>query len=91
MPVGNGYAPYIRSKALPDDYMVRIMGLPEIGAFGQTYEIDVELSYHPRLDYSSLRPGTHFLLVEGPKTIGSGEVRSEMFVVERDGGIAGRP
>lgn len=75
LPVGNGYAPYLRTSTGHQDLAIRVNGMPEQGGqFGVPYDVELELSYHPALDYSTVQPGTSFSLVEGPKVIGEGKV-----------------
>ena len=82
MPVGSGYAPYIRTSSLKEDLPVRLYGLPESGNFDAEYNVELELSYHPRIDYSGLKSGDEFSLIEGVKVVGSGVISSGIFLKE---------
>jgi hypothetical protein len=82
MPVGSGYAPYIRASSFKEDLPIRVYGLPASGRFDAEYDAELELSYHPRLDYSALKSGDEFSLIEGVKVIGSGVILSEIFAKE---------
>ena len=41
---------------------------------GEERVIEMELVYHPLVDYSRLTSGRHFLIKEGSKTVGEGHV-----------------
>jgi len=49
------------------------------GSFETEYEVELELSYHPRIDYSPLSEGKKFKLIEGPKMVGEGIVTSMIY------------
>lgn len=81
VPVGDGYAPYLR----PDGFTaygaaVRVRGMPDHESQHEvTYAVEIELTYYPHPEYWSLIPGATFLLVEGPKVVGNGEITSEHY------------
>ena len=59
---------------------VRINGLPSSeGQFEIAYEVEVELMYHPKINYAPLTPGVTFQLMMGPKTVGEGVVISPIY------------
>jgi hypothetical protein len=74
MPINDGYAPYLKIPMSTDDLPIRIYGLPPDGVFDRDYEIDVELTYHPKVNYGALIQGVKFELVEGPKIVGYGQI-----------------
>ncbi len=79
-PVGDGYAPYLRTSTGHQGLAIRVNGMPELGGqFGVPYDVELELSYHPALDYSMVQLGTSFSLVEGPKVVGEGKVISSRY------------
>jgi hypothetical protein len=81
-PVGDGYAPYLRTSTGKQDLAVRVNGMPEQdGRFSVSYDVELELSYHPAVDYSSLQRGTPFYMIEGRKVVGEGEVTSSQYDV----------
>lgn len=79
VPTGDGYAPYLRATPCVDDLAIRINGMPPDGKFDTTYDVALELSYHPRIDYAKLKEGIRFLLIEGPKMVGEGVVTSAIY------------
>jgi hypothetical protein len=79
VPIRDGYAPYVRVGGLAEDLPVRVNGMPINGQYETSYEVDLELSYHPKLSYSALQPNTVFEIIEGPKIIGEGIIISEIF------------
>jgi len=79
MPVGSGFAPYLRSSVFSNDLAVRINGMPVSGKYATDYEVEVELSYHPKVDYSLLEIGTRFEVIEGRKVVGKGNVLSAIY------------
>ena len=79
VPIRNGYAPYIRSDANAQDLAVRINGMPINGKYETPYDVEIELTYHPRVDYSCLINGTKFTMIEGSKTVGEGTVTSAIY------------
>ncbi|WP_438483192.1 hypothetical protein [Oleiharenicola lentus] len=42
---------------------IRVYGLPASGSFDAEYSAELELSYHPRVDYSALNSGDEFSLI----------------------------
>lgn len=80
VPVGDGYAPYLRAGSFTNALAIRVNGMPSEGKFDTEYEAALELTYYPRVDYSKLQEGTRFLLLEGPKTVGEGVVTSAIYV-----------
>jgi hypothetical protein len=79
VPVSDGYAPYLRAATLSTDLPARLNGIPSNGKYDTSYEVEIELSYHPKLDYSSLTEGSKVELVEGPKVVGEGIVTSKIY------------
>jgi hypothetical protein len=79
VPVLDGYAPYIRSKVLPVDLAIRVNGMPVNGKYETSYNVTLEFTYHPKIDYSALVSGLSFQLVEGLKHIGEGTITSDIF------------
>lgn len=76
MPVGTGYAPYLRIPGEDDIYAVRINEMPSDGEYSDEYAIEVELTYHPRIDYSSLLKADRFEIIEGPTVVDEGRAIS---------------
>lgn len=76
MPVGSGYAPYLRSGLAAEDLAVRVNDVPAGADFGQTITVTIELSYYPKLDYGALAAGVPFQLIEGPKIVAEGVCKS---------------
>jgi len=80
VPVGDGYAPYLRIVSSEIVFPVRINGMPTVASkFEITYAVELELTYYPQIDYSSLIFGITFELVEGPKVIGNGKITSNKY------------
>ena len=78
MPIGNGYAPYIRSARASEDLAVRVNNIPEGAQFGQRIMVTLELSYFAQLDYGALAEGVPFELIEGPKVVAEGVCKSKI-------------
>ncbi|RYG31288.1 hypothetical protein EON81_23235 [bacterium] len=72
MPVGSGFAPYLRTDLVPDELAVRVEDVPGDARFGEPVQVKLELSYHPDLDYGPLREGVRFVLILGSKTVAEG-------------------
>ena len=71
MPIGNGYAPYIKTEKPNFPLAIRINGLPLSGGqFKELYHVDVELMCYPKIDYRMLIDGGRFQLTEGTKCVG---------------------
>ncbi|HEY3757190.1 MAG TPA: hypothetical protein VGL42_13650 [Opitutaceae bacterium] len=79
MPIGDGYAPYLRSVAMPEDVPVRVLGLPKNGTFDASHDVELELTAHPEIDCSALEHSEPFELVMGVKVVGQGVVSSDIF------------
>ncbi|MFC4161649.1 hypothetical protein [Chitinimonas lacunae] len=43
------------------------------------YQVELELSYHPKLDYSALERANTFRLIEGIREIGEGWISSSIY------------
>jgi len=78
MPVGSGYAPYLRTGLVAEDLAVRINEVPSGAMFGEFVVVSIELIYHPRIDYGHLTDGVPIQLIEGTKVVAVGFCRSEM-------------
>jgi hypothetical protein len=78
MPVGSGYAPYLRSNLVSDDLAVRVNNIPDNAQFGEAINVTLELSYFPQLDYGPLADGVPIMLIEGPKVIAEGCCKSSI-------------
>lgn len=76
MPVGNGYAPYLRTQLTDQDLAVRINQVPDGAEHGDTIRVSIELSYYPKFDYGNLIEGTPIQLIEGPKVVAEGRCLS---------------
>jgi hypothetical protein len=76
MPVGSGYAPYLRTGLVPDDLTVRVNDVPVGAEFGAAITVTLELTYFPQLDYGPLADGVPIMLIEGPKVIAEGFCKS---------------
>lgn len=76
MPVGSGYAPYLRSALADEDLAVRVNNIPVGADFGQTISVLIELSYYPQQDYGMLADGVPIQLIEGPKIVAEGICKS---------------
>lgn len=75
IPIGSGYAPYLRSGLTHEDLAVRI-NVPSGTQFDQAINITIELSYYPKRDYGALAEGVPIQLMEGPKIIAEGICKS---------------
>ncbi len=78
MPVGRGYAPYLRTGLVPEDFAVRVDNVPPGSEFGVAITITLELTYFPKLDYGPLADGVPIKLVEGPKIVAEGICKSSI-------------
>ena len=78
MPVGSGYAPYLRTSLVLDDLAVRVNDAPANAPFGEAIMVTLELMHFPRLDYGPLTEGVPILLIEGPKIIAEGVCKSSI-------------
>jgi hypothetical protein len=78
--IGDGYAPYVRIAGLASDLPIRINGMPRDGRYEVSYDVELELSYHPRIDYSQLREDVQIQIIEGPKVVGEGVVTSAVYL-----------
>ena len=78
MPVGSGYAPYIRSGLVAEDLAVRVNNMPAGADFGQRIRVSIELSYFPEQNYGAFTEGVPIQLVEGPKIVAEGICKSEI-------------
>lgn len=76
MPVGSGYAPYLRSGLTPEDLAVRVNNIPSGAQFGQAINVTIELSYYPKLNYGALAESVPIQLIEGPKIVAEGICKS---------------
>jgi len=83
LPVGDGYAPYVRIEGASHDLAVRLNGLPLEGIYDVQYDVEMELMYHPQVDYGVMSIGKTFTLVEGIKAIGEGFMVSAILQKER--------
>jgi hypothetical protein len=81
MPVGSGYAPYLRSEVTAEDLAVRVNNVPAGADFGQTISVSIELSYYPQQDYGPLVDGVPIQLIEGPKVVAEGVCKSAIITV----------
>lgn len=81
MPVGSGYAPYLRTGLVPDDLAVRVNNVPAGAEFGAAIMVTIELTYYPQLDYGPLADGVPIMLVEGPKVIAEGICKSPIITI----------
>lgn len=72
MPMGSGYAPYLRCTALDEDLAVRVNDVPDGARFGERITVSLELTYHPAVNYGALAPGVAFQLLEGPQVVAEG-------------------
>ena len=75
-PFWAGYRPHLIADG--SDTMLGIIVIaPDENAMiypGSEAEIEMELVYHPQMDYSLLQKGKHFTIQEGAKTVGEGIV-----------------
>ncbi len=76
MPIGSGYAPYLRSGLVAEDVAVRVNNIPTGADFGQAISVLIELSYYPQQDYGALAEGVPIQLIEGPKVVAEGICKS---------------
>ena len=76
MPVGSGYAPYLRSSLAGEDLAVRVNNVPDGAQFGESITVSIELSYFPQFDYGALAEGVPIQLIEGPKVVAEGVCKS---------------
>ena len=62
-------------NVIVDDYLgVRFLCAPKEPLAEQTLECELELMYHPRVNYDAVRDGVTFTVREGGKIIGFGVV-----------------
>ena len=80
MPVGSGYAPYLRTSLVSEDLAVRVNEVPSGADFGQVISVLIELSYHPQQDYGALADGVPIQLIEGPKIVAEGVCKSGIVI-----------
>lgn len=67
----------IDGNMIVDDYLgVRFLSGPEEPIPEQRLECEMELMYHPSVDYDAAREGATFTVREGGKVIGFGVVTS---------------
>lgn len=78
MPIGSGYAPYIRSQSLQQDLAVRVNNVPAGAELDSEVQVELELSWFPRFNYDALKKGVKFVLVEGPKVVAEGVCCSDL-------------
>lgn len=78
MPVGSGYAPYLRTNLVQEDLAVRVNDVPFGAEFGAAITVTLELTYFPQLDYGPLADGVPIMLIEGPKIIAEGICKSSI-------------
>lgn len=72
-PFTAGYCPHLRVR--DSEWLgVRVSHVPAPVFPGQAETVRLELMYHPSLDYSLLKPGVQFVVLEGARTVGEGEV-----------------
>jgi len=76
MPLGDGYAPYLRTQLTDRDLAVRINKVPDGAKHGDTIRVIIELSYYPKFDYGNLTEGTSIQLIEGPRIVAEGRCLS---------------
>jgi len=76
MPVGDGYAPYLRTKLVDQDLAVRVNEVPDGARHGEAIRVSIELSYYPKFDCGNLSKGTPIQLIEGPKVVAEGRCLS---------------
>lgn len=81
MPVGNGYAPYLRSALISEDLAVRLNNVPAGAQFNQAINVTIELSYYPKLNYGMLTEGVSIQLIEGPKIVAEGICKSSIITI----------
>lgn len=82
MPVGDGYAPYLRSAVVKEDLAVRINGIPKGAEQGEVITVEVELTYYDKMSYGELSKDLPVELIEGPKTVASGICVSQIILPE---------
>lgn len=73
-PFYEGYCPHVVVEGSEELLDVRVVNCPDSVHPGDEKLLELELMYHPRLDYRALESGARFSLVEGPKVIGIGVV-----------------
>ncbi len=72
-------SPDIRTATPEDHYLgVRFLAAPAELSFQLAYECMLELSYHPRVDYSKASAGATFTIREGGRVIGFGTITERM-------------
>lgn len=72
MPVGSGYAPYLRCLPSGEDMAVRLHEVPPEVRHGDPFLVTIEIMYEPRIPYAGIEPGSRFDLVEGQRIVASG-------------------
>lgn len=73
-PFYEGYSPHVVVEGTDELLGVRVVRCRSLVEPGEEKVLELELMYHPRLDYRGLEPGARFSLVEGAKVIGTGVV-----------------
>jgi translation elongation factor EF-Tu-like GTPase len=73
-PFTDGYCPHVRVLGSELWLGVRVSHVAAPVFPGQSATVRLELMYHPNPEYSLLRPGAHFHVLEGPRTVADGEV-----------------
>jgi hypothetical protein len=82
LPVGSGYAPYLRTGLVSDDLAVRVHDVPATATFGDVLTVSLELCYYPEIDYGPLKEGVPIQLVEGPRVVARGHCKSGLLSPE---------
>ena len=74
LPTGSGYSPYFVVEGQTQLLAVRFVDFPETGMFEKPCNVEVELLYYAKIDYSGLTDGAKFEVREGTKTLSAGSV-----------------
>jgi hypothetical protein len=70
---GRWYMPHAVVEGMAEYLGVRFVDGPQVAA-GEPGRFVLALMYHPRVDYSDLRPGVSFALSEGGRVVARGQV-----------------
>jgi translation elongation factor EF-Tu-like GTPase len=74
LPEGTGYAPHFVVNGSNEYLAVRFNNFPQNAKAETDYPIQVELMYPTTVDYSNLKKGALFEVLEGKKTVATGTV-----------------
>ena len=77
MPTGSGYSPYFIVEGESDNLAVIFTDVPKDAKPDIKYKQIVELRYPNTVNYSALKKGVEFKVIEGQRIIGKGVVTKD--------------